>query len=91
MSYHLTKRVNGNMSWGGGVGSTMPMEGGVVSPFMVSVNVHFRLTHVSSVDTLLRNKLLCNVRPAFCCTWMLIFYHTTVYLSRYNRPSAHYK
>ena len=29
-----------------GVGSTVPVEGGVVSPFTVSVNVYFRLTHV---------------------------------------------
>ena len=31
---------------GGGVGSTFPVEGGVVSPFTVSFNVYFRLTHV---------------------------------------------
>ena len=27
----------------------------------------------------------------FCCTWMLIIYHNTVCLSRYNQPGAHVK
>ena len=27
----------------------------------------------------------------FCCTWMLIIYHNTVCLSRYNQQSAHFK
>ena len=46
------------LSYAWGVGSTVPVEGGVVSPLTVSDNVYFRLTHVFSVGILLCDTIV---------------------------------
>ena len=57
-----------------GVGSTVLVEGGVVSPFTVSVNVNFRLTRVFFVGVLLCDTIVLVYIQAADCTLNCLLY-----------------